>query len=411
MDGPRAGDHQEFWEQRPPTRARRPPPPTSGGRRPLVPIAAAVGAIGLIVAAATALGGGDSPRAVSTTTTRVTAPPPTKAPTTTTKPKPKTRLTATLKRGSTGPEVSRLQARLFALGFMPGGTGKPTGTFGPLTEAAVWAFNKLVMGAPATTVTGAVSNATWQRMQDDNLVRPRRTETTATHLEIYLDRQVAVVFRGTRPVFISHISSGQVDKNGNPALYREWATYDTDRYGNKLAAPVEKPIMAYSKTPPGVFLVERKVTGKRVGPLGGMLNPVYFNKGIAIHGGANVPRTRESHGCVRVPNDISHHLIRLLTPGDAVFVWDGKLEPEDQSAAAMEPSWDRIDPSVTTTTTSTTSTTLVPSSTVPASVKPGASTTRPPTKAVTTTTIRKRTATATTVRRRPATTTTVAKRG
>ena len=44
-----------------------------------------------------------------------------------------------LRRGSTGPEVSRLQARLKERGFNP---GQVDGDFGGGTEAAVLAFQK-----------------------------------------------------------------------------------------------------------------------------------------------------------------------------------------------------------------------------------------------------------------------------
>jgi lipoprotein-anchoring transpeptidase ErfK/SrfK len=51
------------------------------------------------------------------------------------------------------------------------------------------------------------------------------------------------------------------------------------------------------------------------GPLGAMYNPVFFNyQGDAIHGetNANVPVNNVSHGCVRIPFDITTWLHKDL---------------------------------------------------------------------------------------------------
>ena len=307
----------------------------------------------------------------------------------------KTKLKATLKTGSTGAPVKALQQRLLDLGFWPTPDGVPTGTFGPLTKMAVWAYEKLVLATPSTKVRGVVTNAMWQGMQDDILIRPRRPETTSpAHLEIYLDMQVAIIFQGTTPKFISHISSGKLDSDGKPAEFHETIKIDTDDAGNALAEPKLKYIVGYSKTPIGVFQVSRKIEGKRVSRLGGMLNPVYFNQGIAIHGGYDVPRTPASHGCVRVPNAISHVSNDLLNKGDFVYVFNGVKEPENATARERAMLFDRPDPDAPTTTTTEKPTTT---STKPAktttSTKPGkttsttdkpTSTTKPPRTTTTT---------------------------
>ena len=312
---------------------------------------------------------------------------------------PKTKLRRALKIKSTGREVAALQARLRELGFKP---DDKKGVFGPLTRASVWAFEKLVLGTPALKAKGVVTNELWQVMQDDILISPRRTQTTKVHAEIYLPQQVVIIFSGDKAVFISHISSGKVDKNGQPALYREvLRRVDTDQAGNPL--PVPKPevaVMAYSKTPGGVFRVRRKSEGVHKGRLGGMLNPVFFNYGIAMHGGYRVPLTRESHGCVRVPNPVSHYLIELLNRGDQVFVWDGKKEPEKQTRAESMPSFNRLDPSVPTTVDLPPASTLPPrptrtttKATVKTTTKPTVKTTTKPTVKRTTTTVKRATTT------------------
>ena len=51
---------------------------------------------------------------------------------------------------------------------------------------------------------------------------------------------------------------------------------------------------------------QREVQGDRVGALGRMFNPVYFNYGIAMHGAGNVPLEPASHGCIRMHKTISN---------------------------------------------------------------------------------------------------------
>ena len=55
---------------------------------------------------------------------------------------------------------------------------------------------------------------------------------------------------------------------------------------------------------------------------------MYFNYGIAVHGATNVPLHPASHGCIRIPNDLSEGFAGLVEIGDLVYVWDGVKEPE-----------------------------------------------------------------------------------
>ena len=166
------------------------------------------------------------------------------------------------------------------------------------------------------------------------------------------------VFRDDEPVFIAHISSGELGSDGQPATFCETATYDTDEYGNPYPEPVTKEVCAESKSPGGVFRFNRSYDGNRVSPLGGMKNPWYFNYGIAIHGAQNVPTRPASHGCIRISNSLADVFPELVERGNAVYVWghDGK-EPEQYTERESLPSFNRPDPDATTTTTSTTTTT------------------------------------------------------
>ena len=71
--------------------------------------------------------------------------------------------------GATGDDVKMVQQRLYDIGFDPGGVD---GVYGPTTIQAVWAYEKLVLGTPADQVTGQVTPAMWDRMQDPLGVAP-----------------------------------------------------------------------------------------------------------------------------------------------------------------------------------------------------------------------------------------------
>lgn len=366
----------------------------------VVSIGVFLGGNGANVDADQATGIGVSPEPTSPQTATTTTAP---SITTTTGPAAPTAppLAAPLAPGSFGEDVTRVQERLTELGFQP---GPIDGQFGSGTQQAVWAFKKLI-GTIAwedfaqRNDQSVVTEAVWQQMADPSVRFLPRRPGAGTHVEVYLPQQVMAVFRDDEPIFISHISSGELRPDGQPATFCETATYDTDEYGNPYPEPVTKQVCAESKSPGGVFTFDRSYDGQRVSPLGGMKNPWYFNYGIAIHGAQNVPTRPASHGCIRISNSLADVFPDLVERGDRVYVWghDGK-EPEQYTERESLPSFNRPDPNATTTTTSTTTTTTVaPSTTVaptttvapsttaaPTTVAP--STTRPPTTTVAPTT-------------------------
>ena len=337
----------------PPPRRRQPPPP-----HPLKKWAPAIaaGAV-LVVVALVGLSGGSGgsngvnggPPSVTGTTTAGT-------PVVTGQPVviptdpgiPKTQLTETLHKGMFGNEVKAMQQRLKDFGFDP---GPVDGQFGLGTQQALWAFEGLVLKRPYTEQTGRLTNDEWQIMQDPIVFGPRRPEAPGhTHVEIYLDLQAMIVFTDGKPSLITHISSGTGEK------WCEVVSYDTDPNGNPLPEPRKEDVCGISKTPGGIFDIDRKYDGNRQGPLGGMWNPVYFNYGISIHGAHNVPNTPASHGCIRLPMFIADYFPTLVNPGQYVYVWDGKKEPEAQSEKDRTPIFNFPNPDATT--TSSTSTTV-----------------------------------------------------
>ncbi len=361
-----------------------------------LPVGAAAALLIAVVAVGVLSGGAGESEAGETTTTAgsvasitPTAPStvaPAAAPTTAAV--PKVPLGRNLSSGLAGDDVQRLQARLADLAFDP---GPIDGQFGPRTQQAVWAYEKLIMQVPRSQATGQVTPAMWDRMQDPQQVLPRRPvdrrpPDSGDHVEIYLPEQVMAIFHGDKPVLVTHVSTGELNPDGTPFEYAEDVTIDTDEYGNPLEEPITKPIRGLAYTPPGVFQAGREIVGVRNGPLGGMYDPVYINQGIAIHGALNVPLEPKSHGCIRVHLDLGPIVQGLIDRGDFVYIWDGEREPEEVPEQDRLMIWDWLDTSRTTTTTSTTTTTTTVVPTTTAATTTTNATTTTTTMAATTTT-------------------------
>lgn len=288
---------------------------------------------------------------------------------------PKTTLDGSLSLGMQGESVERLQQRLTDLGFQP---GPVDGVYGNLTRMAIWAYEKLVMGVPFREATGVVTPGMWLDLQDPLPITPRRPDA-GQHTEIYLAQQALVVFRDNRPAFISHMSSGELAPPGDDfrkgADWSEVVTIDPGEAGNVDGTePIQKGVLGNSWTPSGVYEFYRKHEGTRESRLGAMLNPVYFNYGIAVHGAYNVPLEPASHGCIRIPNSISRTFFDLVSIGEEVFVFDDTGEPEEYGSP---PGWfDRDDPDFTTTTSTPPPTTPPPTAATTVATTPP---TRPPT--------------------------------
>jgi peptidoglycan hydrolase-like protein with peptidoglycan-binding domain len=255
----------------------------------------------------------------------------------------KTVITDTLGPGSSGPEVKRTQQRLKDLAFDP---GPIDGQFGPATQAAVWAYQKLILGLTGKAITGQVTPELWNRMEEPMNVQPLRPDASATHVEIYLPSQVLVLFVNDKPRLITHMSSG---------TGQDWC---------------ENGYCSTAITPGGVYKFGRRVDGWDDSVLGQLYNPVYFNYGLAVHGAYNVPLYPASHGCVRIPMHIATYFPSLVKRGDDIFLFDGVKDPE--AYGAQPPQFNHKDPNATTTTVTPSTTTTTPGSTT--TTAPGAST-------------------------------------
>ena len=283
-------------------------------------------------------------------------------------------LTRTLRSDARGDDVRRVQERLKELAFDP---GPVDGVYGQATMQAVWAYEKLVLGTPREEATGEVTPATWESMQSDVRIRPRRDADSPSHVEIYLPEQVLVVFEGEVPRLVTHMSSGENEP------WCEEVTIDPGEEGNDTDEQITRGICGEAVTPPGIFYFYNRRMGTRETKLGTLYNPVYFNFNIAIHGAILVPLKPASHGCVRIPMSIARYFPALVTYGDRVYVFDGIKEPEEYGSPV--PPWDRPDPNYTTVPTTLPATTL-PATTLPATTLPAVGTTVAPAPAATTST-------------------------
>jgi peptidoglycan hydrolase-like protein with peptidoglycan-binding domain len=195
-----------------------------------------------------------------------------------------------LKLGERGAAVKRLQERLAVLGYRP---GSPDGSFGAATASAVLAFQKREDLTRDSVVGPSVEAA---------LAHPQASGPPAgsiPRLDIDIARQlVFVVLKGGAVITLN-------SSTGN---------------GETYAVPGGGSDVAY--TPVGDFTVIRKVPGDERAPLGTLRNPLYFYRGWAIHGAANVPAYPASHGCARISNADADWLFPQIALGTPVIVYD-----------------------------------------------------------------------------------------
>jgi peptidoglycan hydrolase-like protein with peptidoglycan-binding domain len=224
----------------------------------------------------TGCGPNDDTNAAAPATTTAAAPAPTTAaptpsapaatPSPTTSPTPAPTATK-LKSGAKGEAVTALQNRLNELGYW---NGKADGSFGGVTQQAVYALQK----AAGLSRDGVVGTKTQQAL--DKGVRPSAKSTSGHVVEIDKKRQILMLVDDGKVSTILNTSTG----SGQHYEYE----------GNTFLA----------STPSGHFTAGRQIDGWRHGPLGPLWRPKYFNGGIAVHGAPSVPAYPASHGCARL---------------------------------------------------------------------------------------------------------------
>lgn len=193
---------------------------------------------------------------------------------------------------SEGARITAVQKRLADLGYDP---GPADGKVGERTRDAVVAFQKVEGLARTGTIDARLAGAVTKASRP----RPLVSGGTPTRIEVDLRRQVLLFWESGSLRRVLPVSTGS------------GRTYC-------VAGKCERAV-----TPAGTFSVERKVAGTDLGPLGEIYSPMYFNRGVAIHGYPSVPVTPASHGCVRIPMYAASELFDQVSVGTPVHVVSG----------------------------------------------------------------------------------------
>jgi hypothetical protein len=191
--------------------------------------------------------------------------------------------------GEKSERVLVVQNRLKSLGYDPGPLDSK---FGPATQNAVWAFQR-VNGLLPDAIVGDKTTAA---LADPKPPVPMRPDGPPNRVEVSIKNQLLIAYRDNVPVVISHISSGSE------------------------IAFCENGICGDAVTPRGDYHVILKIDGWEHGPLGAMYNSVYFWPAYAIHGATSVPDVGLSHGCVRIPMHIAEYFPSLVDQGEPVMI-------------------------------------------------------------------------------------------
>lgn len=251
--------------------------------------------------------------------------------------------------GDSGPEVMALEQRLLTLKYDP---GKADGTFDWATHYAVMAFQKI----QGLERTGRATPDVMELMTRVGAPGPMLADGGANRVEVDLKRQTLQLYVNGELNRVLSVSTGS---------------------GKRYCVQGD---CATAVTPGGSFKVTRRITGWRTSRLGRLYNPLYFNRGIAIHGAPSVPAYPASHGCVRIPMHSARWFPDAVPNGTPVYVLGGSRAavPFNEPAPGDEP---QPEPAPTTSAPSTTTT-----STTEAPPKPPPTTTSTTTPPATTTT-------------------------
>ena len=177
---------------------------------------------------------------------------------------------------SSGQETTRIQYRLFELGFW---ISAADGQYGLTTRQAVMAFEKY-MGFEAD---GSVDQRTADALTNMTL-RPIARANSGTLVEVDKAKQLLFFVIDGKTEWILNTSTGNGEAYTEP---------DQNTPGEVISG--------VSLTPSGLHKVNReRPDGWWEGDLGEIYRPKYFVGGVAVHGSNSIPNYPASHGCVRV---------------------------------------------------------------------------------------------------------------
>ncbi|MEI6334956.1 MAG: L,D-transpeptidase family protein [Methylococcaceae bacterium] len=202
-----------------------------------------------------------------------------------------------LKVGARGAAVLALEKRLTELRY---DVGDVDGFYDQQTWQGVLAFQKYTRLKRTGTYTLETQKALHEATHPEG-VHP---EAGLPRVEINLTRQVLLFFDEQGLNRVIAVSTGS---NRN---YCETSKKSGER------------ICGVAHTPRGKFSVQWRIPGWRESDLGKLYNPLYFNRGIAIHGSPLVPADNVSHGCVRISLATSLWFYDAVKNGTPVIVFD-----------------------------------------------------------------------------------------
>jgi hypothetical protein len=189
-----------------------------------------------------------------------------------------------VKRPLTRAELKKAERRLSEMGYT---TGVPRSA---LILFQKWEGRKL---------TGQLTRNEFDAIMSAEAPQPR--DPGYAHVEVDVDRQVLLL----------------TDNEGAVKKILPVSTGSNKRYN-------EKGMRGLAYTPRGRFRVYAKIAGWRRSPLGLLYYPNYFSDGLAIHGNPSVPRSPQSHGCIRIPMSAAADISRRLPVGTIVLIYDSQ---------------------------------------------------------------------------------------
>lgn len=189
-------------------------------------------------------------------------------------------------------ELKQAERRLADMGYP---TGPIDGVIDDKTRGGLVLFQKW----EGRKHTAQISRSEFDAIMNAEAPQPR--DPGYAHVEIDVDRQLLLL----------------IDSEGAITKMLPVSTGSNKQYN-------EKGMRGLAYTPRGRFRVYAKIAGWRKSPLGLLYYPNYFSDGLAIHGNPSVPRTPQSHGCVRIPMTAAAEISRRLPVGTIVLIYDSQ---------------------------------------------------------------------------------------
>lgn len=181
-----------------------------------------------------------------------------------------------MRKGSRGSDVLKLQQDLSNLKYW---LGTPDGSFGHLTQQAVFALQKAA-GLSRDGVAGPRTQDAIRRG-----VQPGRRITSGTGFEVSKDSQLLIATWDGGLSYILNTSTGSGERYYSGGRWKR------------------------ATTPTGDFrMYSLHSRGWQKGPLGNLYRPGYYDRGWAIHGSTSIPSYPASHGCSRISTAASDRL-------------------------------------------------------------------------------------------------------